>query len=215
MGKPTPREILDSIDPVRRDRAFQLDMLAIDEEFSEQWLHTMRTLIDRNLTADEFTAERMTALHQWTRDRKRAQARLHWKYDRTGKRRPGLVERDVDRAWATLESRIDRLREQLEQRAAQLEAQQTERRQRSQRISDGIHEVHTAAAAQAEEQRAQRIQEVQQLQAHAEGMIRQKLALLPGTMVTGEHVNLFLNMTRDMMTDQDRELFLRTVRGEI
>lgn len=202
MSRETDAEILTRIDPVRRNRAFQLDMLAVDEEFNERWLQTMRELISKELGEPDFTVQRMAALKLWTRDRKRAQARLHWKYDGSGKRKAKLVERDINRAWDTLEQRVERLKKQHEERAASLAAEHEPQRQRTRRIREGMQAVQKARA-----------EEAAQVRDRALDMVRQRLNLAPGATVTGEHITIFLNMARDLMTADDRALFLRTIQS--
>lgn len=77
-----------------RSRAKQLEMLDIDVRAGAAWLATMRALVERNLSDQDFTAKRMAALKAWERGRKLKQHNLHYKYD-LGRRRHGLVERDV------------------------------------------------------------------------------------------------------------------------
>lgn len=86
--------------------AMQHEMLAIDEEYAEQWVSTMRKLVDDKLDPDTFTKQRMLALRSWERRRKAAQARLRWKYA-IGRRKSSLIERDVKAQLAQLRERLE------------------------------------------------------------------------------------------------------------
>lgn len=97
----------------QRARAKQAEMLAVDEDYAEQWLATMRELVARELDDLDFTAARMEALKEWERARKLAQARLRYRYD--PKRRPkrlidATANRSVPEMKADLKARLDKAR---------------------------------------------------------------------------------------------------------
>lgn len=102
-----------------RSRAKQLETLQIDVEFALDWVNTMAALVDRDLDDQEFTLQRMAALHDWERRRKRAQKNLHYKFD-PFRRKKRLVERDVAKILADAQRTIAIRRERLEAEAERL-----------------------------------------------------------------------------------------------
>lgn len=86
--------------------AKRLEMLEIDREMNDAWLATMEKLYARDLTDAEFTTERMLRLRLWTKERKRRQHNLHYKYDPT-RRASRLVNRDVDRQLAKVKAQLE------------------------------------------------------------------------------------------------------------
>lgn len=96
-----------------RARAKQLETLQIDIEFAMQWVATMSELVDRELDDQNFTIQKMAALSEWERLRKRAQKNLHYKYD-PFRRKQQLVERDVKRQLAAARQVIEDRRRVLE-----------------------------------------------------------------------------------------------------
>ena len=68
--------------------------------------------MEQGLSDAEFTAQRMMRLELWTKERKRLQHNLHYKYD-PSRRSRRLVNRDVDRqlakAGAELKGLLDRV----------------------------------------------------------------------------------------------------------
>lgn len=90
-----------------RTAALQAELVALEERFATQWVETVRGLVAQQLPQAEFTARRMLALKHDLKDRKRALAKLRWKYDATGRRRPDLVDRDVRRAEGLARKIID------------------------------------------------------------------------------------------------------------
>jgi hypothetical protein len=77
-------------------KALQRATLQLDEEFAERWVATMRKLVAEELDMPSFIERKMAELRQWTRDRKREQHNLNYKFDPV-RRKPRLVERDVQR----------------------------------------------------------------------------------------------------------------------
>lgn len=80
----------------RRNTAKQREILKIDIEYAGQWIDTMAELAAKELPDAEFVATRITALHQWEKDRKREQKAIHYRYDPLRRSRR-LVKRDTDR----------------------------------------------------------------------------------------------------------------------
>ena len=105
-------------EPGARSKAKRLEMLDIDIRYSEEWVATMRSLVQKDAEDEQFTIERMAALKAWERRRKLAQHNLHYKYDPT-RRRARLVDRDVKKM---LESVRARLEEAAARRAAVISA---------------------------------------------------------------------------------------------
>lgn len=88
-----------------RDRALQYSTLAIDEKFAERWVKTMRDLVARELDSKTFMEAKMQALKIWTRDRKREQHNLNYKFN-PARRNPRFVDRDVRRSIADLKAKL-------------------------------------------------------------------------------------------------------------
>ncbi|OJU43621.1 MAG: hypothetical protein BGN98_10420 [Microbacterium sp. 69-7] len=85
-----------------RTAAMQAEFVRLEEQFSQEWVVAMRQLAGERLPQEEFTARRMLLLKEDLKRRRREFAKLRWKFDATGKRRPDLVERDIRRVekWA-------------------------------------------------------------------------------------------------------------------
>lgn len=184
-----------------------MDMLTIDEEYGERWLRIMRDLVARDLDAATFTTERMAALKVWTRERKHAQAQLHWKYDNTGRRKPALVERDIERAWKTLEQRTEQLRAQVEAAAEERAAQREAHVQSTKRIRDNLQVVRDVAQRQPVREVTDRDKAI--------ALIRSTLQLDADEEVTDYELSLFLDVARDRMTTQERVQFIHLVRPDL
>jgi len=86
--------------------AKRLETLDIDREMNDAWLAAMEKLLVKGLPDAEFTTERMLRLRLWTKERKRRQHNLHYKYD-PSRRNGRLVNRDVDRQLAKLRAQMD------------------------------------------------------------------------------------------------------------
>jgi hypothetical protein len=89
--------------------AKRLEMLDIDREMNDAWLVTMGKLYAQELTDAEFTTKRMLHLRQWTKERKRRQHNLHFKYDPT-RRNGRLVNRDVDKQLEKVRAHLESVR---------------------------------------------------------------------------------------------------------
>ncbi len=107
--------------------AMQSEMLAIDEDFASDWIGTMRRLVSEKLDHNEFTRQRMAALHLWERRRKAAQDRLRYKYGGTGRRKPELVARDVRAQLAKVREALDAARERTAETGAHRDGPERER----------------------------------------------------------------------------------------
>ncbi len=92
--------------------AKRTEMLDIDREMAARWIETMEKLVAQDLEDAEFTTQRMMRLRLWTKERKRRQHNLHYKYD-PKRRRQALVARDTARQ---LEPKIKELRRLLDLR---------------------------------------------------------------------------------------------------
>ena len=93
-----------------RARAEQAEMLQLDAEHFEIWLERMQQLNDEALPIAEFTARRMAAQKEWTRERKLAHARLRYRFDRR-RRRDDMIDNDTREVFrrqaADLKARMD------------------------------------------------------------------------------------------------------------
>lgn len=98
--------------------AKRAEMLDIDREMSAAWIVAMEKLLERDLSDAEFTTERMLRLRRWTKERKRRQHNLHYKYDPT-RRPPRLVERDSKKQLAKLRAELEAL--QAKRRGVEIE----------------------------------------------------------------------------------------------
>lgn len=95
--------------------AKRAEMLEIDREMFTAWMHAMEKLLLMDLTDAEFTAQRMMRLRFWTKERKRRQHNLHYKYDPT-RRNPRLVERDTTRQIESTRARLQAVQERIRDR---------------------------------------------------------------------------------------------------
>jgi hypothetical protein len=108
-----------------RVRAKQLEMIEIDRDMNDQWIAAMEKLFARDLDDATFTTERMFRLKLWQRDRKRRQHNLHYKYD-IRRRRPGLVDRDVNKQLAVMRARLEEAMKRRRDRDAAAAAEQAQ-----------------------------------------------------------------------------------------
>ncbi len=92
--------------------AKRAEMLEIDREMFTAWMRAMEKLLVQEFTDAEFTAQRMMRLKLWTKERKRRQHNLHYKYD-PGRRNPRLVERDSKRQLEQTRSRLKAAQERF------------------------------------------------------------------------------------------------------
>ena len=87
-----------------RNWAIQTRALLIDREESQAWERTMLELAQRDLPYAEWVAERTLALKARLRARKLAQANLRYALGFRGRRRWGLIAREVREIYrATME----------------------------------------------------------------------------------------------------------------
>jgi hypothetical protein len=99
------------------NRALQQATLDLDEEFATRWVTTMREIVAQELDHETFIITKLTALKQWTRDRKREQHNLGYKFN-PSRRKPHLVERDVNRRIEALRRKLEEGSERLRELAA-------------------------------------------------------------------------------------------------
>lgn len=95
--------------------AKRAEMLEIDREMSTAWMRAMEKMLLMELSDAEFTAQRMLRLRGWTKERKRRQHNLHYKYDPT-RRNPRLVERDTSRQLQSIGARLQAIQERIRDR---------------------------------------------------------------------------------------------------
>ncbi|RFA10390.1 hypothetical protein B7R54_15135 [Subtercola boreus] len=93
-------------------RAKQRAMLAVDVDQALTWHQTMLDLIAEELDDQDFTTRRMTALTISNRERKRAQARLHYKFD-PRRRKAKLISADIAALRAKMENQAKLWRERF------------------------------------------------------------------------------------------------------
>ncbi|MGV8912483.1 MAG: hypothetical protein ACOH14_07695 [Rhodoglobus sp.] len=108
VGAPGPMHNVQWAVDDKISSAKRLEMLDIDREMNDAWLAAMEKLLVKGLPDAEFTTERMLRLRLWTKERKRRQHNLHYKYD-PSRRNFRLVNRDVDRQLAKLRAQMDAL----------------------------------------------------------------------------------------------------------
>jgi hypothetical protein len=120
-----------------RTAAMQAEFVRLEEQFSQEWVAAMRQLAGERLSQEEFTARRMLLLKEDLKRRRREFAKLRWKFDATGKRRPDLVERDIRRVEKWARGVIDEY--------AQQGAQRREAEHQDQKLKEAIREQNRLA----------------------------------------------------------------------
>lgn len=118
-----PKKTAPFTETEEQNLAHQWTMWEADKKFSDEWDQIMQRLIAERLDRTAFIDARMTALRDWERRRKLAQAKIHYQFD-TGRRRHHLIAQDtvvvIDRikAQIAMKAAAERLKKRIEEEQA-------------------------------------------------------------------------------------------------
>ncbi|MET4702771.1 hypothetical protein [Frigoribacterium sp. UYMn621] len=88
-----------------RDRALQHRTLELDEQFTAQFLQSMRDLVASEYDHNTFIEKKMDIIREWDRQRKLAQHNLGYQFD-PKRRKEHLLRRDIDRELQRIKKKL-------------------------------------------------------------------------------------------------------------